>query len=134
MIFKMHRIVPANTTRLDPDWQKLQIAKGIIRNWVIFEPSETANVLQFRVEYHGHPIMPATADTWMYGFYEAKLIPEKIRIDGPPYVLDIYAFNDDDSHPHEYNLYAIVEPPAPISPDEISAETEEMLEEMFGEE
>jgi len=97
-----------------PDWQKLQIAKGTIVQWVIFMPEECADLLQFRVEYHGHQLLPYNTDEWMSGFFYPTSIAEKTEIDAAPYELDVYAFNDDDSYEHEYNIYVNVEPEKPV--------------------
>lgn len=132
MVFKITRKVPAQTTRQDPDWQKLYIMKGVIRQWILFMPEETADVLQFRVEYHGSPVLPSTSHQWMYGFFDATAIDDKLKIDDAPYVLDVYAFNEDDSYPHEYNLYVVVDPPKAMSPSEIDEETQALLEELMG--
>jgi len=132
MVFKIQQSVPASTTKTSPDWQKLSIMKGVIRQWVLFQPDECANVMQFRVEYHGHPVLPATGDEWMYGFFVPTSFMDKLRIDNAPYVLDVYAFNDDDSYPHEYNIYVVVDPPKAISPEELDMETQAALEELLG--
>ena len=67
MLFKLHRIVPANTTKAAPDFQKLSIAKGTIYEWLIQMPEECADLMQFRVEYHNMQILPFSGSTWMYG-------------------------------------------------------------------
>lgn len=49
----------------------------------------------------------------MYGIFEPTVIKDNLPIDGSPYVLDIYAFNLDDSYSHEYNIHVNIEPPKP---------------------
>lgn len=132
MVFKIQRSVPAKTTKTNPDWRKLPIMKGVIKQWVLFQPDECANVMQFRVEYHGHPVLPTTGDEWMYGFFIPTPFIDKLKIDDAPYVLDVFAFNDDDSYPHEYNIYVVVDPPTAITPAELDEETQAALEELLG--
>ena len=118
MLFKLHRIVPANTAIAAPDFQKLSIAKGTIYEWMIQMPEECADLMQFRVEYHNTQILPFSGSTWMYGVFEPTVIKDNFKVDDGPYVLDIYAFNLDDSNGHEYNIHCNIEPkkPAPVEP------------------
>ena len=110
MLFKIKRVVPANTTAANPDFQKLSIAKGRIIEWLVQMPEECADLMQFRVEYHNTQILPFSGSTWLYGMFEPTVIRDNILIDDGPYNLDIYAFNLDDSYNHEYNLHCNIEP------------------------
>lgn len=110
MMFKAFRSVPANTSEYDPTWEKLDVAQGTLVGWVIFSDPEAANLLHFRIEYHKLQLMPFTGDSWIEGFLEPITIEESIRIDEVPYVFDIYAYNEDDSHPHEYYIHPIIIP------------------------
>ena len=73
-------------------------------------PEETADLMQFRVEYHGFQLLPFSRNTYIYGISEPTVFDESILIDTPPYVLDILSFNLDDSYSHEYNLYVNIIP------------------------
>lgn len=115
MLFKKFHSVPANTTIGDPDWQKLTVAKGTIKQWVIFFDPEAADVLHVRIEYHGSQIMPFSGSEWIVGFFSAIPITENMKIDAPPYVLDIFAYNEDDSYPHEYFIHPILFPEKPVA-------------------
>ena len=114
MLFKKFRSVPANTTAGAPDWQKLSVAKGTIEQWVIFADPEAANLLHIRVEYHGTQIMPFSGSEWLVGFFSNTPIKDNIAINDPPYILDIFAYNEDDSYPHEYYIHPIIIPPMPV--------------------
>ena len=116
MLFKLHRVVPANTAIAAPDFQKLSIAKGTIYEWMIQMPEECADLMQFRIEYHNMQILPFSGSTWMYGVFEPTVIKDNFIVDDGPYVLDFYAFNLDDSYGHEYNVFCNVEPAKPITP------------------
>ena len=108
MLYKINRDVPANTTVLNPDWQKLQVCQGTIKEWIIFCPDECADLMKFRVYYQGHQILPASLDEWMDALRSPAPIKENLKLDVSPYVLDVYAFNLDDTYSHEYNIYANV--------------------------
>lgn len=108
MLYKKFWSVPANTTAENPDKQVLKVTKGTIKQWIIFFDPEAANVLHVRVEYHGSPIMPFAGEDWIVGFFTDAPLDDNIELDVPPYELDIYAYNEDDSYPHEYYIHPII--------------------------
>ena len=110
MLFKIKRDVPANTPRTMLDRQKLSIAKGTIIEWLVHMPEECADLMQFCVEYHNMQILPFSGSTWMYGIFEPTVFKENFLVNDGPYALDIYAFNLDTRHSHEYNIHCNVEP------------------------
>ncbi len=118
MLFKIHYDVPANTLITSQDWQKLKVAKGRVIEWLINMPTEGADLLQFRVEYHGVQLLPFTRNEFIYGISQPTLIHDNILIDVPPYELDIYSINLDDSYNHEFNLYVNILPDKPVTPGE----------------
>ncbi len=120
MLYKKSRSVPANTAAIDPDSQKLDISKGVIEQWVVLCPPECVDLMKFRVFYHGHQILPASADEWMDPLTHGAPINEKLQINDPPFVLDIYAYNNSASKTHEYNLYVNVIPEAPMDVLDVS--------------
>jgi hypothetical protein len=105
LLYKINRDVPANTTAAAPDWQKLQVTKGTIKEWIIFCPEECADLMKFKVEYQGVQILPISRDEWMDALMIPFPIMENLNLDVAPYVLDIRAYNLDTKHSHEYNLY-----------------------------
>ncbi|MCK5504546.1 MAG: hypothetical protein KAJ10_05260 [Thermodesulfovibrionia bacterium] len=117
MLFKINYDVPANTAKASEDWQKLKIAKGTLVEWIVTQPKECADLMQFRVEYHGTQILPFTRNEYVYGMFEPTVFTESIEIDIPPYVLDVYAYNLDTKYSHEYNLYVNILPKKPFTPE-----------------
>ncbi len=132
MLFKLHRIVPANTPASNPDFQKLSIAKGRIIEWLVQMPVECADLMQFRVEYHNTQILPFSGSTWIYGLFEPTVIKDNILVDDGPYALDIYAFNLDDSYSHEYNLYCNIEPKKAVKVTEPGFDIKGAWDRLFG--
>jgi len=122
MLFKINHSVPANTTALNPNWQKLKIAQGTITEWLVHMPEECADLMQFRVERNNVHIFPFTGSVWMYGIFEPTVIKDNLPIDAAPYVLDIYAFNLDDSYSHEYNIHVNIEPKETVTVPEEGVE------------
>jgi len=109
MFYKISYSVPPNTSILSPNWQKLQIRKGRIKKFIIYTPLEAADLLRYRVEYHGMQLIPYSGKGWMYGIFSPTTFEVEYQILEPPYVLDIYAYNDDDLYEHEYNIGVIME-------------------------
>lgn len=114
MFFSDVYSVPAQTTAQAPAWRKLRLMKGTIVQWGLYGPDEKANILHVRVEYHGHAIIPFGGSTWMYPLDTGTPIKELIEVSDPPFDLDIYAYNEDDSYAHEYIFFVIVEPTEPV--------------------
>lgn len=131
MLYKQFKSIPANTTVDDPDWQKLKIAKGKIKQWVIFFDPEAADVLHVRIEYHGVQIMPWGGLDWIVGFFTDSPMLEDLAIDTRPYELDIYAYNDDDSYPHEYFIHPILIPEKTVKVEAPSMTIPERFLEFF---
>ena len=115
MLYKLFQSIPANTTAADPNWQKFQISKGTIIEWIIITPLECANLMQFWIDYHGTQILPFSTGERIYGFTTNAPIKESIKIDAAPYVLDVYAINTDTVKAHEYNIYVNIKPKEPVS-------------------
>lgn len=109
-------LVPANTTTNNPFWEKLKVGKGVIIQWIVFQPEECADLVKFWVNYHGTQILPFNPEEWAYGFFFPTGIPDKIELGDEPFTLDFFAINEDDSYDHEYHVYVNIEPAQPIIP------------------
>ena len=120
MLYKINRDVPANTAVASPDWQKLKVCKGTIKEWIVYCPEECADLMKFKVEYQGHQILPITRGEWMDAFAEPTKPTEDLKLDVAPYVLDVYAYNLDDLYSHEYNLYVDILREKPFVPPKSS--------------
>lgn len=131
MLYKKFRSVPANTTADNPDWQKLKVTKGTIKQWVIFFDPEAANLLHVRVEYKGVSIMPWSGKDWIVGFFSDTPHMDNIELDASPYVLDIFAFNEDDSYPHEYYVHPIIIREKPVKIEAPSVTIPERIMDFF---
>jgi len=121
MLYKINCDVPANTAIAAPDWQKLKMSKGTIIEWIIVTPLECANLMQFWVEYHGVQILPFSRGERIWGLSWPTVIKDNIKIDSPPYELDVYASNTDTVKNHEYNIYCNIEPATAVIPGDETA-------------
>jgi len=121
VLYKKYASIPANTTAAAPNWQKLQVCKGTIKEWIVFCPEECADLMKFKVRYKGHQILPFNRDEWMDALRSPIPIKENLELKVPPYVLDVYAYNLDDSYSHEYNIYADILRTESVTPGDETA-------------
>jgi len=131
LLYKQFKSIPKNTKEDAPDWQKLPVCQGTIKQWVIFFDPEAANLLRVRVEYHGVPIVPFGGKDWLVGFFSDSPLNDNIELDTPPYELDIYAWNEDDLYPHEYYIHPIILREKPVTIETPSMTIPERLIDFF---
>ena len=115
MLYKKFQSVPANTTAINPNEQILRVTKGVIKQWIIFFDPEAANLLHLRVEYKGSSIIPFGGKDWIQGFFSDDPFDDNIELDAAPYELHIFAYNEDDSNPHEYYVHPIIIREEPVT-------------------
>ena len=132
LLYKINRDVPANTAIASPDWQKLQVCKGTIKEWIVYGPKQAADITKFRVEYKGTQIFPFTRGEWMDVFPNAVKFAENLKLDASPYVLDVFAYNLGDRLTHEYNLYVNVLRDEPFIPPTSGFNIKEAWSNLFG--
>ena len=102
--------VPENTPANNPSSRKVVVTKGTIAQWIVYGPDEKANLLHVRVLYQKHQILPCGDLMWMYPLDIGAPISENLLLEDPPYELEIEAYNDDDSYPHEYIVLMNIKP------------------------
>lgn len=132
MLYKKFRSVPANTTVDNPDWQKLQVTEGAIKQWIIFFDPEAANLLHVRVAYHGSSLIPFGGKDWIEGFFSDVPFHDNIELNVAPYVLDIFAYNEDDTFEHEYYIYPVILRDKPVTVTGPSENIIDRLRTLFG--
>jgi len=132
LLYKINRDVPANTTAADPDWQKLQVCKGTIVEWIIYCPEECADLMQFQVRYKGTQLLPFSRDEYMNALTGPIPIKENLKLDVSPYVLDVFAFNLDDKYSHEYNIYCDILRDTPLKVGDSTFDLKSAWSKLFG--
>jgi len=68
----------------------------------------------------------------MDALYEPTILKENLELDVSPYVLDVYAYNIDDSYSHEYNLYVNVLKDEPFVPPTSGFDLKAAWSNLFG--
>jgi len=132
MLYKKYCSIPANTAEETPDWKKLKVCKGTIKQWIIFFDPEAADLLHVRVAYHGTQILPFGGKDWLVAFFTDTPLDDNIEITEKPYELDIYAYNEDDTFPHEYYIHPIIIREEPLTLPTPRAGTIERFKKLFG--
>ena len=132
MLYKKYASIPANTTAAAPNWQKLQVCKGTIKEWIVFCPEECADLMKFKVRYKGNQLLPFSRDEWMDALTTPFPIMENLGLDVSPYVLDVYAYNLDERYSHEYNLYVDVLKDEPYVPPTSGFDLKSAWSSLFG--
>lgn len=132
MLFKKYVEVPANTAELTPVWEPLTVMQGTIQQWIIFSDPEAADLLHYKVEYHGSQIMPFRGNKWIEGFLEPITLVENIKIDTPPFVLDFKGYNEDDTFTHEFFVYVNIIQEKAVEPYEMDESLWDKMKGLFG--
>ena len=102
MWYKHNDSVAANTTELTAEETRLTISRGVIIEWDIGGPVEGANLLNLKVFYGDHQIIPYNRDKTIWPALQKAPIQEYYQILQPPYELKFKAWNEDDTFPHEF--------------------------------
>jgi len=68
----------------------------------------------------------------MMGGGQTFNIPEKLKVDSSPYVLDVYSWNLDTDVAHNYYLHVNVEPPDPVVVEETGDKLYDRIKKVLG--
>ena len=88
--------------------------------------------MKFKVRYKGTQLLPFSRDEWMDALTTPFPIMENLELDVSPYVLDVYAYNLDTRHSHEYNLYVDVLKDEPFVPPKSTYDFASAFKGLFG--
>ena len=88
--------------------------------------------MKFKVRYKGNQLLPFSRDEWMDALTTPFPIMENLGLDVSPYVLDVYAYNLDTRHSHEYNLYVDVLKDEPYVPPTSGFDLKSAWGKLFG--
>ena len=110
MLFQASITIPANTTEAAPTTQALTIARGIITEFKV-RPRPGHAALAHLVILHGsHQIAPSTPDMSIAGDAFPVDWADYYEFYEPPYQLVLKGWNDDDTYPHTFDVYAAILP------------------------
>ena len=132
MLFKQLVEVPANTAESSPVWEKLHVQKGTIIQWIVFSDPEAADLLHYRAKYHGTQIFPFIGVNWAEALLTPVPIVENLELKTAPYVIDIEAYNDDDTFEHEAWFYVNIVQEKAVELPQTSVNVIERFKALFG--
>lgn len=104
MSYAIDITAPALTLVTAPVRETLIIARSILTRGTITFPKGHAGLTGVWIEYQGKQVLPQNVEFVYRGDnVEIELYP-KLRIDEPPYFLEILMFNEDDTYDHTARL------------------------------
>lgn len=110
MLFTWDINIPKNTTKDDPEEEKLELAHGII-TWVsVLFPPGCHRLAQCAIFHHEHQIFPSRSDQSLSGDTFPLEWTEYYEMYQPPYDLLARCWNDDDTYPHKITIRIAVLP------------------------
>lgn len=110
MLFQATITIPKNTTSASPEEAILKIAHGIITKFMVRPRPGHAALGHLVILHHEHQIAPSTEGMELHGdtfpidwedYYESYQ---------PPYELKLKGWNEDDTHPHTFDVYVAILP------------------------
>ena len=104
MFYTRSMTVPANTAEANALEQTIDLSHGVITR-VIFRPRPGhASLLHVRVFYRRHQIFPDNADDDLHGDTFPVEWEEWVEMFEKPFTLTLFAWNDDDTYPHTFDI------------------------------
>lgn len=110
MFYSRSITIPANTSEAKAVETTIDLSHGVITR-VIFRPRPGhASLLHCRVFHRRHQIFPDNADDDLHGDEFPVEWDEWYEMFEKPFTLTIFAWNDDDSYPHTFDIAFAVLP------------------------
>jgi len=109
MFYSRSITVPPNTAEVNAVEQTIDLSHGVITR-VIFRPRPGhASLLHVRVFHRRHQIFPENADDDLHGDADPVEWPEWYEMFESPFTLTIFAWNDDDTYSHTFDIaFAVI--------------------------
>lgn len=100
MIYSFEIETPANTAQTSPQKTVKELEHGILVLKYIVLPPGCAGLVGISISDARYQIWPKNPDGWFVG--EGKMdLNDKYKFYDPPYTLDIYTYNEDDTYVHK---------------------------------
>lgn len=99
--------VPASTPESDPVIQRVNTRAGVVRYVAVFFPAGTQDAVKVRLTDSFQSFGPSGG--WITGDDMKVDWPERYRVQGPPYELNVFAFNESTTAPYTIKVMVVVE-------------------------
>lgn len=97
-------VIPPGTLESEPVKQTIKLSKGLIDYIEVAFPYGCCRLAHIQVFYHTVQILPLNHDNDLaYDDYVFK-VNMQYPIKTEPYDVEVFAWNDDDTFPHEINI------------------------------
>jgi len=110
MIFQEDITIPKNTLETAPTVVVFGIAKGIITKIMVRPRPGHAALAHLVIRHHEHQIAPSTPNMDFHGDTFPIDWEEYHESYQPPFTLKMVGWNDDDTYPHTFTVFAVVLP------------------------
>lgn len=99
--------VPANTPESIPVLTQLNVRAGVVRYAAVFFPVGTSDAVKVRIADSFQAFGPS--GNWLTGDGEKVDWPERYKVQGPPYELNVFAFNESSTADYTVKVMVVVE-------------------------
>lgn len=110
MLFQASITIPKNTTSTSPTTETLKIAHGIITKIMVRPRPGHHALAHLVILHHEHQIAPSTENMDLHGDQPPIDWEEYYESYQPPYELKLKGWNEDDTWPHTFDVYAAILP------------------------
>lgn len=114
MLYKTDLLIPSGQEKGDPASATMTLCEGTITRSFIQFPSGCAGLVWAQIWLNGHQLIPWERGEWLRG--DDHIIPDNSRypVTGPPRVLTIYGYNEDETYPHTIQVGVEVAAPEAV--------------------
>lgn len=104
MVYTKTITEPSGGSIANPTQYKMPLTVGLIYQFDIYFPPGSAGLMRVAVKHGGYSLYPSEPGEWFFGDDRVITFPDRYYISADPAVLDIYAYNSDDTYDHEFQL------------------------------
>jgi len=110
MIYIYEITTPSNTPETSKQKTVLQLEKGIIKRIDVFFPPGPAGLLKVQICQGIHQVFPKNTDGYFASEFETISYDDEYAILEPPYQLEAYTWNEDDTYDHMCQIRFLIVP------------------------
>jgi hypothetical protein len=126
MLYVFPIVIPANTTQAAPLKTSLQLTAGTITHVMLQFPPGPLGLAHLYIRNGLNQVWPANPEAQFQSDDETIPWAEEYEIDSPPYRLDAYGWNADDTYPH--TITARIE----LTPANVQASLTDQIKSLLG--
>jgi len=110
MIYIYEITTPSNTPKESKQKTVLQLEKGIIKSVEVFFPPGPAGLLKVQICQGVHQVFPKNTDGYFSSDHETIKYNDEYALLEPPYQLEAYTWNEDDTYAHMCQIRFLIAP------------------------